>query len=150
MPCPGTNEPERLRRGKAFHKALQKEWEAEAEGDVRSERRITKPSGRRGRIDVHVGDGGMVVVVELKATDWDRMTDAAVRRNVRRQVRQIWQYIESQLAEGRDVSPGVIFPHLPADPQRVCLIERLFEEEGISVVWHDETIEELRQRNRGT
>lgn len=144
------NEPERLKRGKAFHREVQAEWEQQAEGDVRSERRITKPSGRGGRVDIHVDDASDVAIVELKATDWDRMTAEAVHRNVRRHARQIWEYIESQLTEGRDVSPGVIFPHLPCDPERVCLIEGLFEEEGIQVIWRDETIEESRQRHRGT
>jgi len=43
------------------------------------------------------------------------MTDSAVRRNVKRQIKQIWDYIESQLTMKKDVdverllevSPGV-------------------------------------------
>jgi hypothetical protein len=146
---PKRDEPERLKRGKAFHKDIQAEWEREAEGDVRSEQPIAKLSGRRGRIDVHVDDGDVVAVVELKATDWDRMTPQAVRRNVRRQAAQVWQYVESQLTEGKDVCPGVIFPCVPSEPERVRLIEGMFEEEGIQVVWRDETTEECRERHRG-
>ena len=127
---------------------MQDEWKAEADGRVEPEKRITKPGGRNGRIDVHVDCGSDVAVVEIKMSDWDRMTPDAVRRNVRRQARQIWQYIESQLAEDKDVSPGVIFPRLPSDPERLDLLERLFGEEGIQVVWREETIEESRERNR--
>ncbi len=82
------------------------------------------------------------------------MTDEAVRRNVRRQIRQVWSYIESQIVEGeyvedgehKDVCPGIIFPKRPKDGERMKLIEEMFEEEGIPVVWHDETIEERKAR----
>jgi hypothetical protein len=146
-----TSEPRRLREGKSFHKWIQKGWET-AEGSPHSERRCTKPDGRSGRIDIHVGvDDDLVAVVEIKNTDWDRITLDAVRRNVRRQARQIWNYIESQVSgigENRPtgVCPGIVFPRRPVDPARRELIEMLFEEEGIPVVWDDESIEERRAR----
>ena len=140
-------EPDRLRRGKAFHKKIQVEWDKEAEGEISTEKTVIKPSGRKGRMDVHAaGDDKLVGVVEIKASDWDRMTVQALRRNVRRQIRQIWDYIESQLAEKKDVSPGVIFPHRPKDPGRMKLIEDLFDEEGIPVIWDDETVKERKAR----
>ena len=63
-------------------------------------------------------------------------------------------YIESQIldgqyvkdGEGKDVCPGIIFPKRPKDRERMELIENIFEEEGIPVVWHDETIEERKMR----
>jgi len=110
---------------------------------------IHKPSGRKGRIDIFVNDDGdkLVAVAEVKASDWDKMTDLAVRRNVRRQIKQIWDYIESQLAKEKEVSPGVIFPKRPKDKERMQFIEDLFEEEGIPVVWQDETIKERKTRS---
>lgn len=39
-----------------------------------------------------------------KSTHWDRMTPEGVRRNVTRQARQVWSYVESQLANGEEVS----------------------------------------------
>jgi hypothetical protein len=86
-------------------------------------------------------------IAEVKASDWDKMTDRAVRRNVNRHIRQIWDYIESQLKAKKDVSPGVIFPKRPTDRARMKLIEDMFEEEGVPVVWQDETIEERRARS---
>jgi hypothetical protein len=67
------------------------------------------------------------------------MTSVAVRRNVRRQARQIWDHIESQFDLEKGVSPGVIFPKLPKDARRVKPVEQLFNEEGIAVVWENET-----------
>ena len=153
-----TKEPSPLRRGKAFHKLIQDEWLREAADDVVRERHVIKPSGRRGRVDVFVSDDdpeGSVAIVEIKATDWDRIKECNIRRNVRRQINQIWSYIESQIikgeyvpgGEGKAVCPGIIFPKRPKDKERMNRIEAMFFEEGIPVVWHDETIEECKKRN---
>ncbi len=145
-------EPKQLRDGKAFHDKVQKDWEETAEGKPVREKHIIKPSGRKGRIDIHVDvDDGLVAVVEIKNSDWDKMTLPAVRRNVRRQAKQVWDYIHSQLEglgddQSKDVSPGIVFPKRPSDGDRMMLIEELFEAEGIPVVWEDETIEERKTR----
>jgi hypothetical protein len=142
-------EPERLRRGKEFHRLVQEEWVATAQGDPRPERYVKRLTGRRGRVDILVQEAGddMVAVVEIKATDWDRMTDRNVVRNVRRQIRQVWSYVEGQLEiYKQQVCPGIIFPRLPKDPERTRLIEGMFLEEGIVAVWHDESIEDMQKR----
>lgn len=144
------SEPEQLKRGKAFHLKIQAEWRAEAEGEVSAERWVIKKTGRKGRVDVFVNDDdqdGCIAIVEIKASDWDRMSDKAVRRNIRRQIRQVWGYIESQIdgenyvptGEHKSVSPGIVFPKRPRNVKRLKTIEGLFTEEGIAVVWHDET-----------
>jgi len=141
-------EPKRLRQGKAFHKKIQKEWLDSATGEVILEKSITKPNGRKGRVDIFIGsDEKLVAIAEIKASDWDSMSSVAVRRNVRRQVRQIWNYIKSQLKLGKEISPGILFPKRPKDINRMKLIEQLFDEEGIPVVWEDETIAEVKARS---
>ena len=143
------SEPKSLRRGKEFHKEIQKEWLDTAEGNnVISEKPMTKPSGRKGRMDIFVkSDETQVAIAEIKNSDWNAMTSTAVRRNAKRQARQIWDYIESQLEMGKEVSPGVIFTKRPKDPDRINLIEQLFDEKGISVVWEDESIAERKARS---
>jgi len=96
------------------------------------------------QIELVVEDDGdnLVAVAEVKNSDWDKMTDTAVRRNVRRQIKQIWDYIESQLKTKKDVSSGIIFPKQPKDKERMKLIENMFEEEGIPVVWLNDTQED--------
>jgi hypothetical protein len=136
-----------LQRGRTFQRSVQADWLENARGDVRVEKSITKPSGRRGRIDVFVDAGdALVAVAEIKASGWDRMTIVAVRRNVLRHARQVWDYIESQLAAGKEVSPGVVFSKRPTSARRLELVEALFEERGIAVVWQDESIDERRAR----
>ena len=140
-------EPHRLRKGKKFHREIQDEWMVTAEGEICPEHNIIKPNKRRGRVDILVDpDESMVAVVEIKASDWDKMTESNVTRNVKKQIRQVWSYIESQLEDGKDVSPGIIFSERPKTPGRLEYIEKLFDEEGISVVWQDESIEELQKR----
>ncbi len=143
-------EPERLRAGKVYHKKVQADWKANAEGDVHIELTVTKrdTKKRRGRLDVFVTDADSEVraIVEIKNSDWDKMTPHAVRRNAKRQARQIWKYIELQ-EELNGICPGIVFPKRPSDPQRLEFIERLFEEEGIPVVWDDESTEERKSRN---
>ena len=80
------------------------------------------------------------------------MTLSNLKLNARNQVRQIWSYIESQLEgfgkdEAKDVCPGDIFPKQPKGPIRLKLIEELFNEEGIQVVWQDESIDERKARS---
>lgn len=141
-------EPTQLQRGKSFHKKVQTDWLSTAKGRILIEKTVTKPTGRKGRIDIFVDDDGdkLVAVAEVKNSDWDKMIDSAVRRNVRRQIKQIWDYIESQLKMKKDVSPGIIFPKRLKDQERMRLIEEMFEEEGIPVVWQDETVEERKAR----
>ena len=84
-------EPPQLRRGKAFHREVQADWLANAEGErVLREHACTKPNGRRGRMDVFVevgGDDNMVAIVEAKGSDWEKMTVRAGKRNARREHR---------------------------------------------------------------
>lgn len=141
-------EPERLKRGKEFHKQVQNIWLKEAEGDINPEKTITKLSGRKGRIDILVEDAGdnMVAVVEIKDSDWGAMKPKAVRRNVNRHAKQLFDYIDTQLEEGLDVSMGINFRKRPKDMERLQLVEDLFDEWGIPVVWEDESIEESKKR----
>jgi hypothetical protein len=71
-------------------------------------------------------------------SEWDR---------VQKYSEQIWIYIDSELVKGMDVSPGIILLGLPENPQRITLVEQLFDEEGIPVSWQDESIEEARARH---
>ena len=143
-------EPKRLKRGKAFHKQIQREWLETAGGEVKVEKGCVKPSGQWGRIDIFVNsdenNDKLVACAEIKASDWDSMSEKSLYQNVRRQAKQIWDYIESQLALGKEVSPGIIFPQKPKNPNRLGLIEKLFDEEGIPVVWMDESTEERKKR----
>ena len=140
-------EPKQLKRGKIYHKKLQKDWKHSSEGIVGLEKHIKKPNNGIGRIDIHVeADNKLVAVVELKNSDWDKMAVEAVKINVKRYSKQVWGYIDSQLDDKKDISPGIIFPEKPNIMKKLELIEKLFEEQFISVVWEDESIKERKKR----
>lgn len=139
-------EPKCLSQGKNYHKKVQKDWKINAEDTISTEKRIKKPSGKMGRIDVCVNcDEKLTAVVELKNSDWDKMKIEAVKRNVNRQAGQIWDYIDSQLIKGKEVSPGIVFSKSPINYDKLKIIEKLFDEQGISVTWEDESIERSRK-----
>ena len=141
-------EPKCLKIGKEFHKKIQKDWLDTAEGEVEAEKQMIKQNGRKGRMDVFIKiEETYVSIAEMKTSDWDAMTIKSLHRNVRRQIRQIWIYIDSQLKEKRDVTPGIIFSNRPKKNGRLDLIEQLFGEEGITVVWDDESTEECLNRS---
>ena len=143
------DEPSALKRGKIFHSDVQKIWEDEAEGDTDCEKVVTKPSGSTGRIDVYVdADEELGVVVEIKSTNWNRMSDAMVRRTIAEYSKQVWDYIDSKELRGKDICPGIVLIGKPADEARTRMIDELFEEDGIPVSWQDETVEESRVRHK--
>jgi hypothetical protein len=49
---------------------------------------------RHGRIDIRIDDGTDIAVVEIKATNWDRLKRGTIRRMALRHARQIWRYID--------------------------------------------------------
>lgn len=72
--------------------------------------------------------------------DTDRLKRGAA---VHKEIQDNWK----EHAEGHVCAEkGIIFPRRPTDPNRLSLIEQLFEEEGISVVWQDESVEECKAR----
>jgi len=135
----------RLRKGRRLNKKIQRSWGKEVQGKVKPEKPCIKLSGKKGRMDIHVEvkeENKLVSCVEVKNTDWNRMTEQSIRRNVKRQINQVWNYIDSELTRGKEISPGIIFPKKPRGKSKLNLVERLFEEKGIPVVWNDESIKE--------
>lgn len=140
-------EPSRLSEGKKFHKKVQDDWLNNATGEILPEHNTKLTNGRKGRIDIFVVDkGSHVALAEIKDSDWDAMKPEAVKRNIRRQIKQVWKYIYPQIEMNKEVSTGIIFSRRPKNKERMKLIEDMFWEEGIPVVWDDETTEERKAR----
>jgi hypothetical protein len=118
---------------------------------LKKEKGCIKPNGRRGRIDIHAQDDKdkkLVACVEIKNKNWDKIDKKRISAYVNRQVNQVWDYIESELEKGKEVSPGIIFPKIPISKARFILIEKLFDERGIPVVWMNENVEERKERGK--
>ncbi len=139
------DEPEQLRRGKLFEKAVQKDWEETAGGQPWTEHTIPLLKGvtrtgrrRHGRMDIFVDElGDMVTVVEIKATDWDRVLPRNRQKNLASHRRQVWKYIEKYVdGEGMDVCAGIIYPTAPKTTGLKEQIEDYLNEYGLQVVWY--------------
>lgn len=138
-------EPKQLRRGKEFQRVAQRDFERHSKsGVVRSEHTIslasTSARQRRGRIDILVAEmGDLVAILEIKATDWDRIKPANVTKNLYRHQRQLWMYLERYLdVEHLEVSPGIIYPTAPRTPGLRERVEVYLDERGTPAYWYDE------------
>ena len=108
----------RVNRGRKFE-----EWEGSHwNGKLNSAREFeaaTEWKGKRGRVDIRLNleEEGNVVIVEIKATNWDKIKENRVRATALRHARQIWRYIEAHLTP-LDVTPAIIYPAPPLIPGR--------------------------------
>ncbi len=127
----------RIRRGRKFEVWERSKWGTNENKDALFEA-SSEWEGKRGRIDIklHDSDEGHTVVVELKATNWNKIKGDRVRSNALRHARQIWRYIEAELRES-PVLPAIIYPHIPKSIEKKEEVESILNERLIQVVWRD-------------
>ena len=142
-----TSQPKALVRGKVFERRVKDDWEQSATGTMDMEHTIelslVRPRGlrlRKGRVDIFVSElGDFVSVIEIKATNWDRIKPANVTKNLGSHRRQIWKYIKEHTdVEKVDVCAGVIYPSAPGKEGLKERVEAYMGEYGIQVVWFDD------------
>jgi hypothetical protein len=141
-------EPEILRRGKDFHKRVQEDWKNTARGgQVNLEHTIllsllrNKTKRRKsGRLDILVDEmSDFVSVVEIKATDWDKVKVKNRKKLLGSHRRQVYKYIEEYLDVIKiDVCPGIIYPTAPDTPGLKVMIEEYLNDYGLQAVWYDD------------
>jgi len=143
----GVNEPSRLSRGKIFQALVQKDFRQNThDGTAHAEARLSferLPHLRQkfGRADILITDlGGFVTVLEIKATDWDKIEPANVKRNLYRHQRQLFMYVEKCLEVDKlDVCLGIIYPHPPRKPGLRSSVENHLESQyGVPAYWYSE------------
>jgi len=140
-------QPAQLQRGRDFEARVKADWSNSAEGVLENEKTIDLVRGltrrgrrRQGRMDIFVSDAGdFVVVVEIKATDWDRILPKNVQRNLAAHRRQVWKYIDKYLdVDQVSVYAGIIYPQAPKRAGLQDRIEEYHGSYGIQVVWYDD------------
>jgi hypothetical protein len=133
----------RVKLGRRFEVWERSRWNGPGHEAVQTEA-STAWKGRRGRIDLRLVDeeDGHSVVVETKATAWDKMAAHRVRPNALRHARQLWRYIDAEL-EGGPVLPAVVYPAEPNTPGRKKEIEAILHERYIQVVWRELDLDAL-------
>jgi hypothetical protein len=139
-------EPEILRRGKEFHRLVQAAWAGEIErAPVHSEHIITAAvlekgvtRHRRGRVDIFVEQiHDFVTVVEIKATDWNRVAARNRRKLLSAHRRQVLRYVDKYLDDDKvSVCAAIIYPMAPVCASVRREIEKYLNENALQVVWY--------------
>jgi hypothetical protein len=128
----------RVKRGRKFEEWERSHWEGKLNA-AREFEASTQWGGKGGRVDIRLTleEDGNVVIVEIKATNWDKIMESRVRSTSLRHSRQIWRYIEAHLTP-MDVTPAIVYPAPPATPGRKEQVEEILNERGIQCVWREE------------
>lgn len=133
----------RVSRGRRFEEWELSKWNKPEHKDIEIQAPLAW-KGKRGRADLRLIDTkeGHTILVEIKASDWDKMAAHRVRPNALRHARQIWRYINAELAD-RPVLPAIVYPCEPQSPSRRAEIESILHERFIQVVWRELGIDSL-------
>ena len=87
-------------------------------------------------------DDDFIMIMEIKATDWDRIKPNNIRRNLWSHGRQLHRYIDKYMEVDKLGSVGlaIIYPSSPKKEGLRALVEELaFELYSFPVFWYDET-----------
>ncbi|MFZ5808804.1 MAG: hypothetical protein ACOY16_05930 [Chloroflexota bacterium] len=128
----------RIQRGRKFEAWERSFWS----NGINSAAKFKEPTqwnGKRGRVDIllRMDDDGQVVIVEIKATDWDKIKKHRVKSYASQHARQIWRYIEAYLSP-LCVTPAIVYPYPPQTPGRKEEVEKILNERGIECIWREE------------
>jgi hypothetical protein len=134
-------EPPHLKRGREHDREEKESWRRDAmDLEITDRPGLEKYStGGRGFTDIRgrVGAGNDGLIVEIKSDDLDRLSDAALGRRLAKYIRQIEDYMYSPSVDFDTIQAGIQFQRRPAVPGRAELVERTFNDHGITCVWLD-------------
>lgn len=140
-----SNEPELLKRGKAFHELVQRSWEGPMRSGPETRREehipllLTGERQRYGRIDLFIDQqSDFVSVIEIKATNWDRVKHR--RKLLGSHRRQVLKYVDKYLAgDILSVCAGIIYPCAPKSTEVREEVEAYMEGNAIQLLWWDDS-----------
>lgn len=130
---------ENIRRGRKFEREEKAGWKHIGMDREKFEA-PTIWGSKSGRIDIKIDEGlPFIAIIEMKATDWNRISRTNIRSTVQRHARQIWRYIDDYVENrGRDVCPSLVYERPPRSDRVKTEIEGILNERFIQVVWRKE------------
>lgn len=142
-------EPIQLKRGKIFQKMVQNDYSLNSkDGGVGIEAVVTynegikRMKGNYGRMDIIIDDSDKdyVMIMEIKATDWDRIKPKNIMRNLYRHGRQLHKYIDKFLETTKfNVGLAVVYPGPPLkEGLREYIEEHEMSRYSFPVYWYSE------------
>jgi hypothetical protein len=95
--------------------------------------------GRRGRIDIFVEKNeDFVTIIEVKSTNWNRVSSHRRRPLLASHRRQIERYVDQYVdGAGVNVCAAVVYPKAPTSVRVASEIEGFWHGHGFQVVWYD-------------
>ena len=137
---------EQLAAGQAFHKAVQSAFLTGLAGASGfRERRWRLVGERRGRVDLAVEVEGeqMLVIIEIKATNWNKIPADRLMRNLRRHLHQLQGYLDTAIEEMEagqwaGVAGALLYPARPTGIETMEVIESIAGEQAIMVTWYED------------
>ena len=136
---------ERLAAGQAFHKTVQSAFLTGLAGAIGfPERQWRLVRGGRGRVDLAVEVDGaeeMLVIIEIKGTDWDAIPAGRVMRNLRRHLRQLQAYLDTAIEDmetghWEGIVGALLYPARPSSAGILAMIEATAGEQAVQVTWY--------------
>jgi hypothetical protein len=85
----------------------------------------------------------MLVIIEIKGTDWDKIPAARLMRNLRRHLHQLQGYLDTSIDEMETgdwtgIIGSLLYPARPASSETLATIEAVAGEETIMVTWYED------------
>jgi hypothetical protein len=126
-------EPSILKLGKQFQTIVQSDFKLNNKSgnlcieESLSFEKVDSIKQRSGRMDIFVFEDSddYVTIYEIKATDWDKIKEDNIKRNLYRHSKQLFNYIDKYMVvDEKSVCHGVIYP---APPKRQGLREKIEE-----------------------
>ena len=141
-------EPVLLKNGKIFQKVVQSDYKVNSiGGDVGIEEHVSFDDlpdikKRNGRIDIIIHDvsDDYVMIIEIKATDWDKINQKNIKRNLYKHGKQLFNYIDKFVnVDNKNVGLGVIYPVPPKTEGLKEFIENIaMDMYSFPVYWYSE------------
>jgi len=134
---------QRAKRGREFEKVLEREWNKHQPGLVKTQQK-TEWKKRKGRIDIFIDDGELMLVVEAKSTDWDKIKRTRLKEYAKRHLRQLFRYVDGVMEQSKnegknlDACLGVTYPREPTETDRLNDLKMIFDEYGASLSFENE------------
>lgn len=130
-----------IRRGRLFEEKERRGWNPEQSGnpDCTAFEVPSRLGRKRGRIDVRLKWNDLVVLLELKSTDWNRLKPYRVRPTALRHIAQLYRYVDGELANGQTgIFHGIVYENRPHLGTRRQQLTHIFNESGVQLVFRDE------------
>ncbi len=142
-------EPEQLIRGRVFQTEVQADYKKNTKGGGFGKEKEMLYKNEKGRIKGNIGrmdividdtDNNFIMIMEIKATDWDKIKPKNIIRNLYRHGRQLHKYIDKFInVNNYDVGLAVIYPEPPLkEGLREYIEEQAMIRYSFPVYWYSE------------